>query len=514
VPPSEHAESCIRPAPDRARRARRVVWLGLVAIVGLAARIWLIALAPDHSYLNDHVDFMIWSEWAYRYGPTSLYDLSGRTLVNAHLPRYMDDHADVTPYPAFNSYNYPPLAGYLMWLQGLAWPATNRPVETHTVEPSVAALVGIPGGQLTSPIVNTTATRAINSAFPIVADYLMAWGVLRLVRRLRGQPGWAEVVACGLVLLGPPFLLDSAFWTQMDAVLGCLLVWAVYFLTADRRIAAGLCFGVALMMKAQAVLLVPVLAFIFVGLVVRAGWRRALRLWQTGVATLAVVVAVAIPAASADRTDPEWGGLRWVDRGYVFPITQQFPLTSLKAFNIWWLDFLLRGEDTAALQSDVAMLDGLTKDQVGTVLTLAALVAAAAACARRWRWGPPSWVAFAFLALLATFVFPTRAHERYIYYCLPFLVVAASVYRPWWPVVASLLLVGGFEMTWYLWLANPTAGDAAAAQSRGGALISLVLSVVTVASFLYALIAVGWSTSRQQTVPATHSAETSAHEPI
>jgi hypothetical protein len=434
---------------------------------------------------------MVWSEWAQRIGPTTLYDLPARSLVNVRLPRYMSPEGEVTPYPAFNAYNYPPLAGYLMWAQGWAWAATNRPVETRAVQPAIARLAGIPGGRLSSPVVNTVTTRAINAAVPTIADYLMAWGVARLVRRLRGRAGWAEVFAFALVVLGPPFMLDSAFWTQMDGVLACLLVWTVCFLTSERRAAAGVCFGLAVMTKAQAVLLIPILAFICLGLWMRRGWRGAMQLWRLLATALILVVLVALPAALADRGEPQGGSLRWIARAYVYPITQQFPITSLKAFNVWWLDFLWHGQSVVALRADAPTLGGLTKDTAGQVLTLTALLAAAAVCARRWRWEPPAWTAFAFLTLLAFFTFPTRVHERYIYFCLPFLVVAAAVYRPWWPVVASLFIVASFEVTWCLWLANPTAGDAAPAQSPDAALISLVLSALTVASFVYALV-VAW----------------------
>jgi hypothetical protein len=486
----------------RTSRRRGAIILYSVAIVGLAARAGLVYLAPDYAYLNDHVDFMVWSEWARRDGPATLYHLPGRTLVNTRLPRYMSQGGEITPYPAFNAYNYPPLAGYLMWLQGWAWSSTGPEVETRTVRPAIARLAGIPGGHLTSPVVNTVATRAINAALPAIADYLMAWGILRLVRRLRGHTGWADLAGFGLVVLGPPFILDSAFWTQLDAVPACLLVWALYFLSAERCLAAGVCFGAALMIKAQALLFVPTLGFIFLGLWMSRGWRQALRLWRMVAAAVVVVLVAAIPAALADRGEPQGGSLRWIDRAYVYPITKQFPLTSLKAFNVWWLDYLSHGQSVAALRADSLVLGGLTRDRVGQVLALAALLAAAAVCARRWRWERAGWPAFTFLALLALFTFPTRVHERYIYFCLPFLVLAAVTYRPWWPVVAGLFVVGSFEMTWCLWLANPTVGDAAPAQSGDAALISLVLSFVTVASFAYALVIAWPLRSRSGAKPA------------
>ena len=89
-----------------------------------------------------------------RFGPTSLYRLPGRTLVNTRLPYYMDAQGAVTPYPAFNAYNYPPLAGYLMWLQGWAWSATDRRggfgVQRRFCRPRRTRLVGHLGGRIST----------------------------------------------------------------------------------------------------------------------------------------------------------------------------------------------------------------------------------------------------------------------------------------------------------------------------------------------------------------------------
>ena len=148
------ASSDAERAKGMMRKRAGVAWFAGVGIVGLALRAWLVYLAPGYAYLNDQVDFMVWSEWAHQFGPTSLYRLPGRTLVNTRLPRYMDAEGSVTSYPAFNAYNYPPLAGYLMWLQGWAWSATDRRggfgVQRTFCRPRRTRLVGHLGGRIST----------------------------------------------------------------------------------------------------------------------------------------------------------------------------------------------------------------------------------------------------------------------------------------------------------------------------------------------------------------------------
>lgn len=462
-------------------------------LAGLAARLGLVHFAPRYAFLWDHIDFMVWSDWAYERGPTTLYDLPVNRLINVHLPPPYVSQPTVEPYPNLNAFNYPPLSGYLFWVQGCLWQLVDRVVLTKAVGPELARYPEFSGRQVTSRVVNTVKARAVNAAVPVLADFLMAWGVLRLVRVLRrARPAsWVEVWAFALTILGPPILLNSAFWTQMDSCLMCLLVWCVYLLATGRRVWAGACFGAALMTKAQAILLLPVLAFVFLGLTfVRGGsLRQGLQLWKAALAGLVVAGAVAAPYALANRAHPEGGWLRWYYRAYQGPIRQQYPYTTLKAFNLWWLDFMGHKQEAAALDAAATVWPGVTKERAGQVLLGAAVVAGAVLCAWRWNWEHRSWVAYASVVLLAAFVWPTRVHDRYIYYCQPFLIAAAVVFRPWIPLLLAVFCVGGFELTWFLWLAPPDADFTAPAQSPAAAAWSLMLAILTVASCVYAYVA-------------------------
>lgn len=232
------------------------------------------------------------------------------------------------------------------------------------------------------------------------------------------------------------------------------MVWIVWAMARRRWLAAGLLWGIALSLKPQAILLAPV--WLFVGLNVLAvrtsvtGTGRAKgEFLRIVVAVLAAVVVLNLAAL------PFWltSGSAWFDQSYLRNLRDEQPFTTLKAFNIWYLD-LLRTYDADATRP----LAGLAKDTWGKVLTFAGLVLSAIIAFRHQRSTAHRVILFSGLWLLAVVMLPTRVHERYIVMCLPFLVMAAAACRALWPGVIALVVVACFQMTTYHWLSEP--GDA------------------------------------------------------
>jgi len=467
----------------------------------------------------DHLHFMAWSDWSAEHGPTAIYDFPQHRLINVHMPAAWGYGPQPTPFPVPEACNYPPAAAYVFWAQGKLWHLVDTEVRTLPVGPELSAYKEFAGRHATSRIANTLSARAVNAVILFFADFFLAWGVLRIVRGL-GEPRlhrWQEPAAFAITFLAPPVVLNTGLWMQLDSCLACLLVWTLCFIMERRPIRAGIAFGSALLLKAQAILFCPTLIIVALGLLrapvakttlpnaepsgppaapqccSAAATRRAQGglLWYLcrflPALALTAVLLIA-PHAIANRDHAEGGWLRWYQRGYVLPIGEQFPLTTLKAFNLWWLDFLARGSKPEVLAATTVVWPGLTKGQVGALLYGAALVVTAWLIRRRWGNEPLGWVAYAGLSLLAAFLFPARVHERYFFYCVPFLIAAATRLWRWLPVAVVLLIVGAFEMTWYLWLTPADAPPETPPQSVGAALWSALLAALTLGSFAYACI--------------------------
>jgi hypothetical protein len=460
---------------------RSSLLLAACLLAGLALRGAAITAAPDHAYLMDHVMFMTWSDWAYEHGPTRVYEQPAGHLVWVRKPPDASGTRPVEAIALPMRCNYPPLATAIFWLQGWLWHRLDHEVVTGYALRRTAA-----GGTETVPVasrvVNTTTSRFVNALAGIVADLLLAVGVTRLVRAVAGRPAPAvEVLAFALALLAPPMVLDSAFWSQSDGWIACVLVWCMVSLVRGRFVAAGILYGAGLMLKAQAVLLAPVL--LFVGVALTRGEHGSLaHAWRAGRAfalgALAAAALVALPF-TIDRDAGPGSSFAWLERAYVEPMLEQYPYTTTMAFNLWWLEGAA-ADTPGKLRDARAEVAGMSKDTIGRLLLAAGIVAGIALSIRRFGWGPTAWVAAAFLVTFAAFVLPTRVKARYVYYCLPFAIVMAAHFRPWVPALVGLMVVATFELTWNLWF------TAAAAGARQ---LSVGLAALSVLSFGYALAA-------------------------
>ena len=177
--------------------------------------------------------------------------------------------------------------------------------------------------------------------------------------------------------------------------------------------------------------------------------RAKLVAGQLGRAVVAVLLAMVVLNVVAL---PFWltSGSAWFEQSYVANLHQSQPETTVKAFNIWYLD-LLRTYDTDATK----LLAGITKDTWGKILAVAGFGLAFVIARRHPGLRGHRIVLFSGLWLLSVVMLATRVHERYIVMCLPFLVMAAAAWRRFWPGVIALVLVGSFQLTVHDWLAEP-----------------------------------------------------------
>ncbi len=325
--------------------------------------------------------------------------------------------------------NYPPLGLYLIYLEGLV----HRFLDPETVA-------------------NTAVARAVFDAFAFLCDIILALGVWRLGAMMFGPR--AGGIACIVVYLLPPLWLDSCWWSQTDSWILAPAVWMVWAMVRRRWLTAGLVWGLALALKPQAILLAPLWAFAWVASLTR-GWRegtgaaRGREPWRIAGAVVMAIVVLNITAL------PFWltSGHAWFRESYLRNLKEEGPHTTLKAFNIWYVDLLL------TYDTDVhATIAGVEKDTWGKLLGLGGL---ALSVVLAWRSRlPPAQrlVPLTALWLLAVVMLPTRVHERYLVMCLPFLVVTAVGARRLWPGLIGLIVVATFQLLVYHWL--PLGADA------------------------------------------------------
>lgn len=410
------------PAP---RGRSRSILLGLLA-AGLILRVGLCDIATRHGYKWDHVTNIRFGLTALEKGLLRIYSVGPSDLASVPMMQQRDGAAERIVPPARSAVmpNYPPLCMLFFSAQVGA---------LRAIDPQTTA--------------NTFAARLVMSSLPTLFDLLAALGLYRIVRRFAERR--AGVAAAAAVWLAPPVLMNAALWGQVDSFFLAPAVLAVDAMLARRWALAGLFAAAAALLKPQGLLMAPILFYAALTLERGSSGRRAL-LRATGAGA----------AASALLTLP-WmleSGAAWMQRCYIVSFLDAFPDTTLKAFNIWYLDALrLDGRVAVALDSRATLL-GASKDAWGRALILASMAAFAFLARRSAGRRPIGVVLFAMFWLWSAFMLPTRVHERYIIYAIPFAVAAAGRFRRFLPVVAALFLIGAAEHSWNIWLDGPAAG--------------------------------------------------------
>lgn len=322
--------------------------------------------------------------------------------------------------------NYPPMGFYVIWLQG----------KVHRLlDPQLVA--------------NTALARAVFAAASFTGDILLALGVWTLCAYVFDRR--AAAIATAVVYLMPPIWLDSCWWGQTDSWELAPMVWVVWAMIRRRWLLAGVLWGIGLSLKPQAILLAPVWLFVWLDILfARRDDDRAKRsIGELGRVVIAVVIGVVVLNLTAL---PFWlsSGSAWFEESYMRNLGEEQPYTTLKAFNVWYVDLLCTYDADAATP-----IAGIAKDAWGKILAMAALVVSAAIAWRQRGSRARRVLLFTGLWLLAVVMFPTRVHERYILMCLPFLIIIAAGLRRLWPGVVALIVVGCFQLTVYHWLSEP-----------------------------------------------------------
>ena len=418
--------------------------IAAVVLAGLAARVWLASLAPKYSYSPDafgNIAHGLTAEpngllKAYEY-PVDVrsgeFDPNSQPAVNGWVWQkeqgkftrrsYKEAYGREYKFP--HKVRYPPLGLTALWLH----------VKLLALfDPSLMA--------------NTFTSRLVMSIGSILCDLVMAIGALLMARQLFGpRAGWA---AGAVVWLLPPLVMNTTFWGQVDSWVLAPTLLALWMMLRRRWLAAGILLGIATQLKPQGLLMAPIALFAAAIMDMppgaAAGKEFLRRVGLGALGALGVIFLAGLPWTIAD------GGV-WFRRSYT-DFFGLFPFTTLKAFNIWYVDLMsLDAAHVPTAFIPTVEVGGFTKDGWGRLLLIASLVVGALVCWRRIGRKPDLAVtAFACLWLWGTYMWPTRVHERYILLNMQLLIILAEGMKRYWPAVLALMIVGVAALTWNLWL--------------------------------------------------------------
>lgn len=335
----------------------------LVLLVAFLFRTVLSVLFVGHS--TDISCFLGWANNMVEYGPGGFY-FSGMFA------------------------DYPPGYMYVLWLLG-----------------GIGKLLQLPWG---------SAAMILLIKLPsIAADLILAYLVYRIAKRCNVSNNRA-LLLMAIVALHPVFAFVSGGWGQIDSLLTLCMLGVLWLFMTGRGIAAGALFGVAILMKPQALMFGPLLAAAYFLEYNKVNWKKQLLHTVLAViAAVAVILLLALPFGDGQ-------GFAWLKEKYLGTATS-YPYASIEAFNL----FALFGGNWKPIGEELFLFSYEVWGYIGIVLSVAAAIWLFAAGRKKGQKGILLFAA-AFL-ICALFTIGLYMHERYIFPAMLLLLLSGLYYN-------------------------------------------------------------------------------------
>jgi dolichyl-phosphate-mannose-protein mannosyltransferase len=245
----------------------------------------------------------------------------------------------------------------------------------------------------------------------ILLDAGLAYVLYRAARDSLGRRGAAALLL--IAAFNPVSILDSAAWGQVDSALTLLLVLSFIQLQKERKLTAAALFGLAVLVKPQALIAGPVFALGYLFPLLDGGkdefFRRLADIALGAVIALAVIFVGSLPFQGSQDTFFVFRRMLETATSYPYGSANAFNLIALLGGN-WVLD------STVFLGLSIRIW-GI----VGILLSLAATIFAALRARKR---GTLSLPLLAALFLTLVFTLGHNMHERYLFPALFLLLLA------------------------------------------------------------------------------------------
>jgi len=368
---------------------------GFIYLISFFAiiRLGLAIFTPGHSF--DILAFKAWCEVISAKGVLAIYPLS----------------AIMPPVIIRPVYPYPPIIAYIFSLIVKAFSFATLTERTLTF------LLKLP---------------------PILADLALGWITFTAIKRWRGYK--AGLIAATLSLAN---IIPSSIWGQYDSYVALFMVMAALFVVEKKQIELGWLFAaLAISTKETALPFVPGL---FIASIKQRGWFSTLL--GIGVFSFTIIGVWAPFLLNGYSLDfVLWqSGLGLISSTGAFsPASSEMTATTVSALNIWLLISSLKDGVSPKMAFMGAVNDNqpnqfffLSYFHLGIILFLIFYVIVLYGF--RKASSVQSLMLRFSLLMLVFYMFPTRIHERYLYFALPFLLLAYKETR--FATVSYLLLL-------------------------------------------------------------------------
>lgn len=236
--------------------------------------------------------------------------------------------------------------------------------------------------------------------FADIATGLIIW---KLIKPKSEKLAYVSLV---LYTLSPVLIFTGSVWGQIDGIFALLLLLASYFLIVNKKAdLSGFFWALAFLLKPQAFVFLPAALFIMVA--------RKYHLKDYLYFGILAGVTILILSLPFFPNDPIFGILHLTEK-----MTGFYHYTSVFAFNFWALVGMWKADDITYL--------GISYYVWGILLYLLSISIIFYRFRSAVQKNASAFVLMT-LAFLASFLFPTRVHERYLFPAFSLLLVGTGL---------------------------------------------------------------------------------------
>lgn len=259
--------------------------------------------------------------------------------------------------------------------------------------------------------------------FALFFDFLGIW---YMYKWLDGKPRYLFILLLCMLNLG--FSFNTIIWGQYDGVFSALSFIALYYAHRRHMVMSAVFMVLALNMKLQAIVFVPVWGLLWCfNLVEQKNWKTIVL--PIG-SMLAVQALLLVPFIQKPN------GLQEVWH-VLMGAVDYYPQVSLNAFNIW---YLVAPADPMTIKDSAIFVWGMTYKQLGLLLFFFAsflvllpmllLLFRKMRNSTLWPEARLLWLVCALISLFF-FFFNTQMHERYVHPAMIFLTAYTLCTKRW-----------------------------------------------------------------------------------
>ncbi len=163
----------------------------------------------------------------------------------------------------------------------------------------------------------------------IIAEVVLALIVCRVAAKQMGRT--FGLLCSAFLLFNPAMYFNSSVWGQIDMVFILFIVLCLYYLRKENTLLGALFFGIALLLKPQAIMLAPVVGLTYIYALFKKGKteREILKMLGAAAMVAAVFAAGVIPFTGSQPSD-------WILHKYI-GVIEEYQYASVNAYNLWGL---------------------------------------------------------------------------------------------------------------------------------------------------------------------------------